>query len=271
MLGRPWLTTVDAFIGCRSGSMINAHGDERKHITLYSPSQEASLLSWLEGKEQHETKSVLSINQVFDLREEEDDEDLLDLFILEPDILEQLRVTQYEAASNLLNHCFQENFTIQPLQDSFTNIFPVNSITNSKSKIIEIYPGKNLNIVNNLQSSQEQEVMALSQKYLKAFTWDYTNMQGIHPKTCIHHIYTDDHINPIRQPQRIMNPMMKEIVKEELQEFLQVGFIYPIFDSQWISPLMVVPNKNGKWRICVDYRELNKTTLKYHFPLPFID
>ena len=34
---------------------------------------------------------------------------------------------------------------------------------------------------------------------------------------------------------------------------------------------MVVPKKNGKWRICVDYRELNKTTLKDHFPLPFID
>ena len=52
---------------------------------------------------------------------------------------------------------------------------------------------------------------------------------------------------------------------------LKVDSIYPNFDSQWVSPLVVVPNKNGKWRICVDYRELNKTTLKDHFPLPFID
>lgn len=96
-------------------------------------------------------------------------------------------------------------------------------------------------------------------------------MQGIHPKTCIHHIYTDNHIKPVRQPQRRMNHMMKEIVKEELQKLLQVVFIYPISDSQSVSPLVLVPNKKGKWRICVDYRELNKTTLKYHFPLPFID
>lgn len=38
-----------------------------------------------------------------------------------------------------------------------------------------------------------------------------------------------------------------------------------------VSPLVVVPKKNGKWRICVDYRELNKATQKNHSPLPFID
>ena len=78
-------------------------------------------------------------------------------------------------------------------------------------------------------------------------------MQGIHPNTCIHHIYTDDKLKPVIQPQRRMNPMMKEIVKEELQKLLNVGFIYPISDSQWVSPLVVVPKKNGKWRVCIDY------------------
>ena len=74
----------------------------------------------------------------------------------------------------------------------------------------------------------------------------------------------------IRQPQRRLNPHLKEIVKEELQKQLDVNFIYPISDSKWVSPLVVVPKKNGKWRICVDYRELNKATQKDHFPLPFI-
>jgi len=64
---------------------------------------------------------------------------------------------------------------------------------------------------------------------------------------------------------------LKDIVKEELQKLLDAGFIYPISDNEWVSPLVLAPKKNGKWRICVGYRELNKATKKDHFPLPFID
>jgi hypothetical protein len=52
---------------------------------------------------------------------------------------------------------------------------------------------------------------------------------------------------------------------------LDVNFIYPIYDSKWVSPLVIVPKKNGNWHLCIDYKELNKETLKDYFPLPFID
>ena len=68
-----------------------------------------------------------------------------------------------------------------------------------------------------------------------------------------------------------MKPALKDIVKEELQKLLDARFIYPISDSEWVSPLVLVPKKNGKWRICVDYRELKKATKKDDFLLPFID
>jgi len=68
-----------------------------------------------------------------------------------------------------------------------------------------------------------------------------------------------------------MNPTLKDMVKEELQKLLDARFIYPISNNEWVSPLVFVPKKNGKWRICVDYREVNKATKKDHFPLPFID
>lgn len=71
-------------------------------------------------------------------------------------------------------------------------------------------------------------------------------MSSIHPNTCIHHIYMEDNIRPIRQPQRRMNPMLKEIIKDELQKLLKVDFIYPISNSQWVSPLVVVLKQKGK-------------------------
>jgi hypothetical protein len=70
---------------------------------------------------------------------------------------------------------------------------------------------------------------------------------------------------------------------------LDAGIIYPIFDSKWVSPIHVVPKRVGLtivknkddelvptrvqsgWKVCIDYRKLNATTRKDHFPLPFID
>lgn len=75
----------------------------------------------------------------------------------------------------------------------------------------------------------------------------------IHPYLCTHHIYIKEGIHPIRQLECRMNPTLKYIVKEELQKILNANFIYPISDSQWVSPLVIVQNKNGKWILYVDY------------------
>ena len=94
-------------------------------------------------------------------------------------------------------------------------------------------------------------------EHLDAFARNYKEMKGVHPLVCTHHIYIKEGCKPVRQPQRIMNPTPKDIVKEELQKLLDVR---PISDSEWVSPLVLVPNKRGKWGICVDYKELNKAT-----------
>ena len=82
---------------------------------------------------------------------------------------------------------------------------------------------------------------------------------------------------------------MKEMVKKEVLKLLDVGVIYPIADSKWVSPTQVVPKKSGvtvvanenneliatrvtsRWRVFIDYKKLNAGTKKDHFPLPFVD
>ena len=62
----------------------------------------------------------------------------------------------------------------------------------------------------------------------------------------MHHIYTIDDCRRIRKPQHIMNPALREVVKDELQKLLVANFIYPISDNKWVSPLVIVPKKNDK-------------------------
>lgn len=95
-------------------------------------------------------------------------------------------------------------------------------------------------------------------------------MRGIQPTIYSHHIYTKN-VKLVRKGQRRINPTLWDFVKQEIEKLLKVGFIYPISNIQWVSPLVIVPNKNGKWCVCVDYRDLNKATKNDHFPLPFID
>ena len=59
------------------------------------------------------------------------------------------------------------------------------------------------------------------------------------------------------------------MAKEELDKLLRVGFIYVVPYSEWVSPIVMVPKKNGKIQICQDYKKLNAVTKKDYFPLPF--
>jgi len=137
-------------------------------------------------------------------------------------------------------------------------------------KMIEFCPEKTLKINPSLCTSG-RGVFNMLRNHLGTFAWSYKEITGVHPSVCTHHIYIKEGCKPVFQPLRRMNPTLKDIFKEELQKLLDVGFIYPISDSKWVPPLVLVPKKNGKRRIYVDYRELNKPTKKDHFPLPFID
>ena len=105
----------------------------------------------------------------------------------------------------------------------------------------------------------------------------------------MHRIFLEDGHKPSVEAHRRLNPTMKEVVRKEVLKWLDAEVIYPISDSAWVSPVQVVPKMRGTtvikienntllpsrtvtgWRICIDYRTLNKATRKDHFPLPFLD
>eukprot|EP00253_Pinus_taeda_P015881 PITA_15881 len=262
ILGRPWLATADAFISCRSGSMTISNGYETKQLTLYphaTPVVNNEDSIWMEYDD-NVVQPILTIGQALTLKDNTEDE-IINNFICEPS---SVIAETHNQLTAIFETDVQEKIESEDSSQTLTT-------TSSKSVTVEIEPGKTLNINPDLTDAETQQLMKLLHEYKEAFAWDYTDMKGISPELCTHRIHIKEGCRPVCQPQRRMNPNLREIVKEELQKLLNAGFIYPISDNEWVSPLVIAPKKNGKWRVCVDYRALNKATQKDHFPLPFID
>ena len=77
-----------------------------------------------------------------------------------------------------------------------------------------------------------------------------SDLKGISPSYCMHNINLEAYYKPVRQPQRRLNPIMKEEVRQDVIKLLEAGLIYPISDSSWVSPVQVVSKKGG---MCIDY------------------
>ncbi|MCH94344.1 hypothetical protein A2U01_0015302, partial [Trifolium medium] len=144
-------------------------------------------------------------------------------------------------------------------------------------------------ISNYLTKLEEEKLLRVLRVNKEAMGWSISDLKGISPSFCMHKIKLEEEFKPVVQPQRRLNPTMKEVVKKEVLKLLEAGMIYPISDSAWVSPVHVVPKKGGMtvvcneknelipsrtvtgWRMCIDYRRLNTATRKDHFPLPFMD
>ncbi|CAM8885214.1 unnamed protein product [Rhodiola kirilowii] len=144
-------------------------------------------------------------------------------------------------------------------------------------------------IKNGLETDQERRLIEVLSSHKLAIGWTLADIRGISPTVCMHRILLEDGAKTSREPQRRLNPIMMEVVQKEIQKLLDADVIYPISDSQWVSPVHVVPKKTGitveknaagemvttrvknGWRMCIDYSKLKAVTRKDHFPLPFID
>jgi hypothetical protein len=139
-----------------------------------------------------------------------------------------------------------------------------------------------------LSPEENEELLILLKKHRKVIGYSINDLKGISPAFCTHCIPMEDQCNVVDHQRRLTHAM-REVVKKEVIKLLDAGIIYPVPHSEWVSPVHCVPKKGGLtvvkneknelipqrtltgWRMCIDYRKLNKATKKDHFPLPFID
>nr|XP_017250771.1 PREDICTED: uncharacterized protein LOC108221400 [Daucus carota subsp. sativus] len=106
---------------------------------------------------------------------------------------------------------------------------------------------------------------------LDAFAWDHEDITGISPDVITHKLNVDPDFKPIQQKRRKFAAERNKIVKEEVSRLLKAGMIKEVEYPEWLANVVIVQKKNGKWRVCVDYTDLNKACPKDPFPLPHID
>ena len=108
-------------------------------------------------------------------------------------------------------------------------------------------------------------------RHLDAFAWSASDMPGINPDFLCHHLTMDPKVRPVRQRMRKFNEERRLVVQEETKKLLSVGHNKEIQYPEWLANVVLVKKVNGKWRMCVDFTDLNKVCPKDSYPLPSID
>ena len=96
-------------------------------------------------------------------------------------------------------------------------------------------------------------------------------MTGIDPNTVMHKLQVDPNFSPVKQKRRKFAPERNKVINEEIQKLIDIGSVREVNYPDWLANVVVVRKKNGKWRICIDFTDLNKACPKDSFPLPHID
>jgi hypothetical protein len=96
-----------------------------------------------------------------------------------------------------------------------------------------------------LVDAQEEKLFDTLREHREAIGWTIEDIKGISPSLVMHKIHMEENSKPLREPQRRLNLAMQEVVRTEVMKLLDVGIIYPISDSKWVSPIHVVPKWAG--------------------------
>ncbi|KAL0439539.1 UNVERIFIED_CONTAM: hypothetical protein Slati_2436900 [Sesamum latifolium] len=139
---------------------------------------------------------------------------------------------------------------------------------------IEIIPGnpdKTTRIGSHLGEEAKKEITLCLQRNADIFAWTPQDLEGIDPQVITHHLNIDPSYKPVKQKKRHFGPEKDKIIQAEVNKLMAVGHIEEIQFPEWLSNVVLVPKPGGKWRMCIDFQDLNKACPKDFYPLPRID
>ena len=266
ILGRPFLATLNAIINCRNGLMQLTFGNMTLELNIFHLSKKHM------QPVEDDCEEVCVIDTI--LEEQANEQQVQD--VLTQELSECLVEQQDPQCMSLVHGCWRKKVEILPLltveeekesQQLDLKPLPVEL----KYAFLEEDKQCLVVISSLLTTPQEDNLLQLLKRNKQDLGWKISDLKGISPTICTHHIYLEEEPKAVRQPQRRLNPHMQKVVRIKVLKLLQAGIIYPISDSTWVSPTQVVPKKSGVttvqnakgeemptrlttgWRVCIDY------------------
>ena len=141
-------------------------------------------------------------------------------------------------------------------------------------EVVELVDGqatKTTRIGTMLSLGMRAKLVQFLKENLDVFAWSHKDMPGIAPEIIQHKLNVNPDRKPIQQRRRVFALEWDQAVMDEVTKLLAAGFIREVHYPEWLANVLLVKKANGKWRMCMDFTDLNRACPKDSFPLPRID
>ena len=122
-----------------------------------------------------------------------------------------------------------------------------------------------------VKDKERVEMLLFLVQNVDVFSWSPYELPGVDPKFIVHMLNVDLLYPPKKQKPRRSVKEHVETIKHEVKRLKEAEAIKKIFFPEWLANIVVVKKKNGKWRLYVNFTDLNRVCPKDLFPMPKID
>ncbi|KAL2224730.1 UNVERIFIED_CONTAM: Transposon Ty3-G Gag-Pol polyprotein [Sesamum indicum] len=129
---------------------------------------------------------------------------------------------------------------------------------------------KTVKIGTKMCQSTEESLTRFLVENDRVFAWSMMDFYGIPPDVITHQLNVNLEAKPVKQKKRIFGLMRNQAIQMEMDKLLEAKHIRPVQYPEWLANVVLVPKPNEKWRLCIDFTNLNKACPKDPFPLPRI-
>ncbi|XP_022872734.1 uncharacterized protein LOC111391716 [Olea europaea var. sylvestris] len=136
---------------------------------------------------------------------------------------------------------------------------------------IELELGKKVRVGRDLSTALMTELIDCLSRNIDVFAWKVDDMPGIDPEVVVHMLNTKPRTHPVKQRKRQFAPERRQVINEEINKLIKAQFIREVNYPDWLTNVVLVKKACGKWRVCIDFTDLNKGCPKDSYPLPRID